>query len=121
MTTRDIVRDNDIAGGRWRFAGTGIFIDDIRRDSAASHGNARQGYAGLGVTDDEFDAALAFVFPALSPTSVEAVVHTATIHCSCGIVRRAVIDPESLVSDLCPCGRRWQLTVGLAEPDALPM
>jgi hypothetical protein len=115
MTTRDIVRDDASAGGRWHFAGTGIFIADIRRDAAANQTGARSAYGAMGVTDDEFDAALAFVFPALQPARVTATVHAARIHCSCGIVRTAAIDPESLISDTCPCGRRWQFVVNIGQ------
>src|SRR3954464_9943409 len=120
MTNREIVRDNDVAGGRWRFAGSGIFIDDMQRDAAANHEGAQAGYGSMGITDGEFADAMAFVFPTVNAATVEGSLLRATIHCSCGIKWMAAIDPDSLVSEPCACGRRWQLSIGIAEHDAEP-
>jgi hypothetical protein len=115
MANRPIVRNDSISNGRWHFAGSGIFIDAIRRDAAVDLSAARTSYGMIGVTEDEFAAAMAFEFPDLHPASVDVQLYTASIHCSCGIVRTAAIDPTSHVSDPCPCGRRWQLSVGVTE------
>jgi len=115
MTSRSIVRNTEIASGRWHFQDSAIFIDDIRRDAITDKSGARDSYRTLGVSDAEFDDAMSFSFPEVNTAEVEASLHSVTIHCSCGIVRFAAIDPESLVSDLCPCGRRWQLSIGIEE------
>jgi hypothetical protein len=76
---------------------------------------AQTAYGTLGITDEEFAAAMAFAFPAIGHPRAEAAIALSALTCACGITRIADIDPISLISDACPCGRRWQLWVGIAE------
>jgi len=115
MIPRQIVRHPDVAFGRWRFENTSIFIDDLRTDSQLDEPAAHVAYSALGLSDAEFAAALAFDFPEIAKSGDHFQSPHLLVHCTCGIVRTALVDPTTMETDLCPCGRRWKVTVTLTE------
>ena len=115
MTNRPIVRDTAIAGGRWRFEETPIFVDTLRTDYQRSGETIRDAYLASGLSDAEFDAAVAFRFPAIREQSAELEGSLVHVNCVCGIDRYAVVDAKTMNLDICPCGRTWHLSLHLAD------
>jgi uncharacterized protein (DUF433 family) len=115
MIARPIVRDPDVLGGRWHFADTLIYIDTLVADfqNSPSPQTVRAAYRAMGLTDVEIDQALAFTFPAVEPTVVEPEAVAFTIHCECGITRQTVVHAPDFRTDVCPCGRIWQIDTAL--------
>ena len=111
MTRRAIVRDS--AGGttRWRFAGTPIFIDALVTDfaNATDVTTVRAAYRAMGLSDSEIDNGLQFAFPPVRPVVAVPDAIALTLHCECGITRQAVVTPPEYQTDVCPCGRIWQV------------
>jgi hypothetical protein len=114
MLTRQIVRDPNVAFGRWRFEDTAIFLDDLRRDAQVDAQAAGRAYRSLGLTDAEFAAALEFVFPEIAEARAYVDSPHIHVHCACGIVRTVLRDPVTMETDTCPCGRKWKVTISLA-------
>ena len=116
MTTRTIVRDPSMAGGRWHFAGTAIFVDAVRTDCARDSHGCRVAYHALGLSDEEISAALDFVFPAIDEPRFDTSLIVGLVHCSCGITRKPTIDHDTMVTDPCTCGRVWHIVTNLESP-----
>ena len=114
MEARPIVRDLAIANGRWHFENTAIFIDDIQRDFAREQSAVRPSYRSLGVTDTEFETAIAFDFPEIAEAQVELHGLHVTVNCVCGIRRLVHMNWTTMNTDECPCGRRWHIDAGIS-------
>jgi hypothetical protein len=108
---RAIVRDS--AGGttRWHFAGTPIFVDALVSDfdNATEVATVRAAYRAMGLSDGEIDAALGFEFPPVRPVVAVPAAIALTLQCECGITRQTVVTPPEYQTNVCPCGRIWQI------------
>ena len=110
-------RPPQLTNAGWVIQGTNIRIVDIQIDARYSERHARNIYGSMGVTRDEFDAALRFNPPSLISPDIFVNLLDATMRCSCGTTQRIVqTGLESNIVD-CPCGARWQVIVSLA-PDS---
>jgi hypothetical protein len=115
MQARPIVRDSAQTGGRWHFDGTAIYIDTLVSDvrGAKDAASVRAAYQAMCLSDAEIDAALAFPFPEVAPAYMAADAIALTVHCVCGVQRETFVYPPDYQTDLCPCGRTWQVEVAL--------
>ena len=111
VSSRSIVRDAAILGGRWHLAGSTIAVAEVRLDHGVS--GARPRYAYPGVNAAELAACLAFGFPPIRASSVSLWAGTLVVACACG-------EDTALAGDLdqpirCVCGRVQRLRIRL-EP-----
>jgi uncharacterized protein (DUF433 family) len=115
MSARPIVRDPDVLGGRWHFAGTTITVADVRLLlSAADPAHAQDTlaiYAAAGLTAEDLAAAQAFDFPDLHEVSIELTVPRVTVNCVCGEHTTVTAAGPALSLVPCPCGRTWRIDV----------
>jgi len=105
MSPRKIVRDPDILSGRWRLEGTTTPIADIRREASLGRDGLKERYAAINLTDEEIDAIMAFIFPAIREPSLTVEPDEVTVHCVCG---ESTLGPGPQIE--CPCGRTWSVT-----------
>jgi hypothetical protein len=113
MTSRPIVRDPNILNGEWRFDGTLIAIRNLRRDIDRGGERARDAYRAMGLSDAEIEAGLAFEFPVIEDPAVEVPFMVVTIRCACGVRRKTTVAAPIYETDLCDCGRKWRIPVGI--------
>jgi len=110
---REIVRDPDIFDGRWRIDGTLVFVADLQRDFLLKQNEIRDPYKGMGLTDDEINAALIFMFPAVVKRELDVTVAGIKARCECGERRRTHIASPEFETDACICGRLLRIQVEL--------
>jgi hypothetical protein len=108
MSPRRIVRDPDTLSGRWRLEDTMTPIGDIRREAHLGRDALKERYAAIELTDEEIDAILAFIFPAIREPSLTIERDEPTVHCVCG---EHTSGPGPNIE--CPCGRTWHVTAEL--------
>jgi uncharacterized protein (DUF433 family) len=113
MTIRPIIREHDILNGEWRFHGTLIAVRNLRSDIERGGKHARDAYRAMGLSDADIDAGLAFEFPVIEDPGVEVPFMVVTIRCVCGERRKATVTAPMYETDLCVCGRRWRIPVGI--------
>jgi hypothetical protein len=113
MTIRPIVRDHDILNGEWRFDGTLIAIPNLRSDIKRGGKRARDAYRAMGLSDADIDAGLAFEFPVIGDPAVEVPFMVVTVRCACGVRRKTTVTAPMYETDLCVCGRKWRIPVGI--------
>jgi uncharacterized protein (DUF433 family) len=120
MTAREIVRDPNVLGGRWNFAGTTVAVADVLAQLGDGHpGRLAEAIAifpRAGLSDEDIEAAAAFSFPEIRELNVVVQFSSLTVECPCGeATSKATVGPgTSKVA--CPCGRRWRIIIE-AEPD----
>jgi hypothetical protein len=118
MSPRKIVRDPGILSGRWRLEETMTPIADIRREAHLGRAGLKERYATINLTDEEIDAIMAFIFPAIREPSLSLSVErdNLTVNCVCG-----ESTPGSGPEIECPCGRNWRVTAEIERlSDARP-
>ena len=118
MAARSIVRDTDVLNGRWRLAETMVAIADIRRNAHLGRDALKERYAIILLTDEEIDAVMAFVFPAVRDPGVSIHSTSITVHCPCGEVTD--VPREAIVKANCVCGRVWRVSADIElmeDPD----
>jgi uncharacterized protein (DUF433 family) len=121
---RAIVRDDDVLSGRWRFEGTTIPIAAIRSDLRYGRAATKAQYRFMHLTDDEIDAALAFEYPAVRPSSLDVEYASVVMQCVCGEdTPMTSLTPRTEIVE-CICGRTWRIVINseqirrtVAEPD----
>ncbi len=69
MTTRAIIRDPEVLGGRWRFEGTSIPIATILADYLLTDDEFRGRYHFAGLTNEDIESALSLLATTASWTS----------------------------------------------------
>jgi hypothetical protein len=116
MVPRAIVREADDFAGRWRFDGTTIFIDELHRDYRRNGEAIRLPYQKLGLSHEEIDAALAFVFPDVQSPSMSIQFVGLTVDCACGIHRQTSVSAPTFMTDRCTCGRTWRVPLEQIVP-----
>lgn len=121
MSPRKIVRDPEILSGRWRLEDTTTPIADIRREAHLGRGGLKERYAAINLTDEEIDAIMAFIFPAIREPSLTVGLEDVTVHCVCGEAT-----PGHGPEIECPCGRTWHVAAEMQRiteprPFTLPM
>lgn len=111
MTARDIIRDPNVLSGRWRFDGTSIAVADVRTDADGNLDRANEKYRYAGLTDEEIQAAMTFVFPDVRVTEVNLEYAAVVVSCACGEdTYKSGLSTEVTIVD-CACRRRWRITV----------
>lgn len=111
QTPRAIVRDDHILSGRWRFEGTTIPVAAIRSDFHYGRKETKAQYKFMDLTDQEIDAALAFVFPEVRDHGLTVQYASMQIECVCGEdVSLTKLRPSKEIIS-CVCGRRWRISV----------
>jgi hypothetical protein len=108
MSARKIVRDPDILSGRWRLEDTMTPIADVRREARLGRDGLKERYAAINLTDEEIDAIMAFIFPAIREPSLTFERDERIVHCVCG---ESTSGPGPNID--CPCGRTWHVTAEL--------
>ena len=109
--TREIVQHPLVMEGRWRLDGTTIPIADIRRDGIRmGRENAKRAYGFLELTDEEFDAIIAFDFPAVRELVLHLTSAAVRMECVCGETTPAA-SQNGMVDVLCICGRTWRVRI----------
>jgi uncharacterized protein (DUF433 family) len=109
--SRNIVRDNNVLSGRWRFEGTTIPIAAIRSDYQFGRRETKKQYAFMDLTDEEIDAALAFEFPLIRELQTVVEYASLTVNCVCGEdTHQAAVWPVFEIVD-CICDRHWRVSV----------
>ena len=126
MAPRNIVRDPEVLSGRWHLEGTHVPIADIRRRAQFGHGRdeIKRLYAAIDLTDEELDAIMEFVFPAIRQPSVDVQQGSATVHCECGEDTPGELGGHADGEIECPCGRTWRVTAKLERlsgPEPTPL
>jgi hypothetical protein len=114
MSPRNIIRDPEILSGRWRLEETMTPIADIRRDSLLGRDGLKERYAAINLINEEIDAIMAFIFPAIREPSLTVEFDDITVHCVCG---ESSAGPGPEIE--CPCGRTWHVAAEMeriAEP-----
>ena len=111
MSAREIIRDPNVLSGRWRFEGTSIAVADVRTDADASLDRATQKYRYAGLTDEEIQAAMTFVFPDVRTTEINLEYAAVVVNCACGedTYKSGLSEMVTIVD--CACRRRWRITV----------
>ena len=111
MTAREIVRDPNVLSGRWRFEGTSVAVADVLTDAGASREHAEKKYRYAGLSDEEIQAAMTFVFPDVRTTEVNLEYAAVVVNCACGedTYKSGLSEMVSIVD--CACRRRWRITV----------
>jgi uncharacterized protein (DUF433 family) len=118
MPLHPIVRDPSVVGGRWRFDGMPILVEAVRQDYQRDPEASRIAYSRLGLSDEDIQAALDFVFPAVGEPTIEVQFMTCTITCACGHTRSHVLDGTSLTTEPCRCGRTCHVVARISEAEA---
>jgi hypothetical protein len=108
MSARKIVRGPDILSGRWRLEDTMTPIADVRREARLGRDGLKERYAAINLTDEEIDAIMAFIFPAIREPSLTFERDERIVHCVCG---ESTSGPGPTIE--CPCGRTWHVTAEL--------
>ncbi|HET7056643.1 MAG TPA: hypothetical protein VFI12_09275, partial [Thermomicrobiales bacterium] len=97
--------------GRWRFEGTTIPIAAIRSDLRYGRTATKAQYRFMDLTDDEIDAALAFEYPAVRPSSLDVEYASVIVQCVCGEDTSVTsLAPRAEVVE-CICGRTWRIVI----------
>ena len=113
MTSRRIVRDERILGGRWHFEGTHIPIGAIRADALAGMDTLMRTYRRAGLTEAEIILALNFAFPDVRDPELRAQYAAVTVLCSCGEESHTTVSGFDDADVLCACGRCWGIRLAL--------
>ena len=77
-------------------------IADIRREANLGRDGLKEQYAAINLTDEEIDAIMAFIFPAIREPTLTVELDEVTVHCVCG---ESTPGPGPQIE--CPCGRSW--------------
>ena len=110
MTSRSIVRSDEILSGRWCLDGTEIAIAAILADYKLGREACLETYASSFLTEDVLDAIIAFQFPSVRDVAVRVEHYSVTVHCECGEdTTVAELWPTGHVE--CICGRAWDVIV----------
>ena len=108
---RAIIRDDDVLSGRWRFEGTTIPIAAIRSDLRFGRVATKAQYRFMHLTDEEIDAALAFDYPVVRPSTLDVEYASVIMQCICGedTPMTSLIPRAELIE--CVCGRSWRVVI----------
>jgi uncharacterized protein (DUF433 family) len=117
MTTRRIVRDKSIMGGRWHFEGTHVPVAAIRADALAGVDALMRTYRHVGLTEADILLALDFDFPDVRETELVAQYAAVTVMCQCGEETHATISGFDRAEVRCACGRDWCVRLALDPAD----
>jgi len=113
MTSRRIVRDETVLGGRWHFEGTHIPIGAIRSDALAGMDTLMRTYRRAGLTEAEIILALNFTFPDVREAELSAQYAAVTVLCSCGEESHVTVSGFDEAEVRCACGRCWGVHLAL--------
>jgi uncharacterized protein (DUF433 family) len=108
---RAIIRDDEVLSGRWRFEGTTIPIATIRSDFRYGRAATKAQYRFMHLTDEEIDAALAFEYPVVRPSTLDVEYASVILQCVCGEdTPMTSLTPRAEHIE-CICGRTWQVVI----------
>lgn len=114
----EIVSDPDVLGGRWRFEGTRIPVDIVRRIMASKLTRDQRSWIKLNyptLTDAHIDAALAWTFP---PVLDKPFIESATydVVCVCGETTDSLSrDADGEMSQCPACAKRFRVAIAVEE------